>query len=248
MALSQNCGACRESTEIFPFSMAFQPIVDLQEHRIDGFEALVRGSEGQGAGEVLAKVTAANLYAFDQACRVRAITLAMQLGLDRRLSINFLPNAVYEPKACIRRTLEAASSVGFPTDRLTFEIVESEALADVGHLRAIIQEYRRHGIQTALDDFGTGYSGLSRLADLKPDIVKIDRSLIANCDQDGTRRAILASMVSLGREIGIKVIFEGVERREEVETLRAVGGRFMQGFCFGRPLFERLATDDMIGW
>jgi len=248
VALSQNCGACRESTEIFPFSMAFQPIVDLQEHRIDGFEALVRGSEGQGAGEVLAKVTAANLYAFDQACRVRAITLAMQLGLDRRLSINFLPNAVYEPKACIRRTLEAASSVGFPTDRLTFEIVESEALADVGHLRAIIQEYRRHGIQTALDDFGTGYSGLSRLADLKPDIVKIDRSLIANCDQDGTRRAILASMVSLGREIGIKVIFEGVERREEVETLRAVGGRFMQGFCFGRPLFERLATDDMIGW
>jgi EAL domain-containing protein (putative c-di-GMP-specific phosphodiesterase class I) len=244
----QNCAACRQAEDVFPFSMAFQPIVDIVEQRIDGFEALVRGPAGEGAAEVLAKVTAENRYAFDQACRVRAIDLAARLGLNRRLNINFLPNAVYEPRACIRKTLDAASRAGFPLDRLTFEIVESESLADVGHLAAIILEYRRHGIQTALDDFGTGYSGLSRLADLKPDILKVDRILIAGCDQDTTRRAILASLVALGAAIGLKIVFEGVERREEVEALRGVGARFMQGFYFARPMFEGLAREDMISF
>jgi EAL domain-containing protein (putative c-di-GMP-specific phosphodiesterase class I) len=246
--LTTTCGACRQGDDIFPFSMAFQPIIDIREQRIDGFEALVRGPGREGAATVLAQVTGENRYAFDQACRVRAIELATRLKLDRGLNINFLPNAVYEPRACIRRTLDAATRAGFPLDRLTFEIVESEGLADVSHLRAIIEEYHRHGIKTALDDFGTGYSGLSRLADLKPDILKIDRILIADCDHDGTRRAILGSLIALGREIGVKIVFEGVERAEEAEALRAMGGRFMQGFYFGRPLFEGLATDDMISW
>ena len=245
-AMSSGCVACRTSQEIFPFTMAFQPIVDLEESRIDAYEALVRGPNGEGAGTVLAQVNAQNRYAFDQACRVRAIELAARLGIDRQLNINFLPNAVYEPRACIRLTLDAAARTGFPRDRLTFEIVETEDIADADHLRNIIAEYRRQGFKIALDDFATGYSGLARLAELKPDIVKLDRALVRDCDQDQARLAIIASMIGLGRELGTKVVLEGVERVGEMEALRAIGGRFMQGFYFAKPAFEAIDRDPAV--
>ena len=128
------CEACRSPEEIFPFTMAFQPIVDVQECRIEAYEALVRGLDGEGAGQVLARVNAENVYKFDQACRVKAIEIAAHLGMDRQLNINFLPNAVYEPRACIRATLDAAARTGFDPKRLTFEIVETEMISDTPHL------------------------------------------------------------------------------------------------------------------
>lgn len=218
--------------------MAFQPIVDLEERRIYAHEALVRGVDGAGAAQVLAQVTDENVYAFDQACRVRAIELAARLGLEGQLSINFLPRAVYEPRACIRATLAAAARTGFDPRRLTFEIVETEEISDVSHLLGIIREYRRQGFRIALDDFATGYSGLSRLADLKPDIVKLDRALVRDCDQDRTRLSIVASMVTLAADLGIKLVVEGVERAAEAAALRSAGARYMQGFYFAKPAFE----------
>jgi EAL domain-containing protein (putative c-di-GMP-specific phosphodiesterase class I) len=228
--------------------MALQPIVDLETQTVVAHEALARGLAGEPARHVLAQVNETNLYAFDQACRTRAIAMANRLGLQTRLNINFLPNAVYEPQACIRATLSAAESVGFPLGRLTFEVVESEDLADSGHLSTIIETYRRIGFGIALDDFGSGYSGLLRLAELRPDAIKLDRALVADCDQDPVRRAILANILRLGRDIGMDVVLEGVEREEEVMTLRAIGGRFMQGFFFGRPAFEAMVPDRDIHW
>ena len=242
------CAACREGGELFPFTMAFQPIVDLQEGRIDAYEALVRGPANEGAAHVLGQVTPDNTYAFDQACRVKAIELAARLGIDRQLSINFLPNAVYEPKACIQTTLRAATRTGFPRDRLTFEILESESIADTAHLMAIISEYRRQGFKIALDDFATGYSGLARLVELKPDIIKVDRVLAQDCDKDRVRLAIIASLIALGTEIGVKVVIEEVEHASEVRALRSAGARFVQGFHFARPMFEGIARDSDIAW
>lgn len=220
--------------------------MDVQESRIDAYEALVRGPDGEGAGQVLAQVNADNVYKFDQACRVKAIEMAADLGMDRQLNINFLPNAVYEPRACIRATLDAAARTRFDPKRLTFEIVETESIADTPHLLNIIAEYRRQGFKIALDDFATGYSGLTRLAELKPDIVKLDRALVKDCDRDRTRLAIIASMIALGSEIGVKVVVEGMERRSEVDALRSVGARFMQGFYFAKPVFQGLSTDESI--
>ena len=197
---------------------------------------------------MLAQVTPENMYAFDQACRVKAIELATALAIESRLNINFLPNAVYEPRACIRTTLETAARTKFDPWRLTFEIVETEAIADTPHLLRIIREYRSQGFQIALDDFGTGYSGLSRLAELKPDIVKLDRALVQDCDRDQTRLAIVSAIISLGAEIGMKVVVEGVERIEEVRALRSVGARFMQGFYFARPGFETAVRNVDIPW
>jgi EAL domain-containing protein (putative c-di-GMP-specific phosphodiesterase class I) len=242
------CTACRQTEPIFPFTMAFQPVVDLQEGRIDAYEALVRGPNGEGAAHILAQVTEANRYAFDQACRVRAIELAARLGIDRRLNINFLPNAVYEPRACIQTTLEAASRTGFHRSQLTFEIAENESIADPSHLRRIIAEYHRCGFQIALDDFGTAYSGLMRLVELEPDIVKLDRALIQDCDKDRRRLALAAAMIGLGRDLGIKIVIEGVERAGEVAALRSAGARYMQGYYFARPAFETIVTDAGINW
>jgi EAL domain-containing protein (putative c-di-GMP-specific phosphodiesterase class I) len=82
-ALPKKCHACQSAEPIFPFTMAFQPVVDFGEHRIYAFEALVRGLDGRGAQFVLSEVNDKNLYAFDQACRVKATELAASLGMDR---------------------------------------------------------------------------------------------------------------------------------------------------------------------
>jgi EAL domain-containing protein (putative c-di-GMP-specific phosphodiesterase class I) len=240
--------ACEKREAIFPFTMAFQPIVDIERRDIHGYEALVRGPAGEGAATILAQVDGTNIYAFDQACRTQAIGLAAKLGLDRSLSINFLPNAIYDPKACLRHTLKAASRHNFPHHLLTFEIVETEGLADPAHLAAIVTEYRSHGFKIALDDFGTGYSGLARLADLKPDILKVDRVLVKDCDRNAMRRRILANLLALGRDVGTDIVLEGVETEAEMETLRAIGGRLMQGFYFARPALETLVSRESIGW
>jgi EAL domain-containing protein (putative c-di-GMP-specific phosphodiesterase class I) len=155
--------------------MAFQPIVDVEASRVFAYEALVRGLDGQSAGSTLDQVTDENRYAFDQHCRVKAITLATRLNLVQTgamLSINFMPGAVYSPAACIQLTLKTARECSFPLDRLIFEITEAEEVRDRGHLRNIVDEYRRHGFKMALDDFGAGYCGLNLLADFPADIIK----------------------------------------------------------------------------
>ncbi|WP_374448057.1 EAL domain-containing protein [Stella sp.] len=242
------CAACRDPQPLFPFTMAFQPIVDVDEARIVGHEALVRGPAGEGAGAVLGQLTAENIYTFDQACRVKAIELAARLGLDGDLGINFLPNAVYEPRACIRRTLDAAARTGFPLHRLTFEFVENEHVADAAHTLRIIEEYKRQGFKVALDDFGTGYSNLWQIAELKPDILKIDRRLVANCDGNPRMVSVLRGVVGMAEETGTRLVAEGVERIEEVRTLRAVGIRLMQGYHFAKPRFEGVVGRHEIAW
>lgn len=234
--MTQACGgACSVPLE-FDFTMAFQPVVDVVERRIYAHEALVRGPEGQPAGWVLGQVTPDNRYAFDQACRTRAIELAAAHGIEGRLNINFLPNAVYHPDACLRATLAAAERTGFPIDRITFEFTEDERVMDRAHLAGIVTAYRRYGFRTALDDFGAGYAGLSLLADFQTDILKIDRVLVANIDSDPVRQAIVAGLLLICGRLGMEVVAEGVERVEEVRILAGMGIRRYQGFLFARPV------------
>ncbi len=244
MTKSSSCAACRNGEALpFSFTMAFQPIVDMRRARVWGYEALVRGPEGQSAASVLSQVDESNLYRFDQACRVRAIELAGRLfaGEDEiRLSINFMPNAVYEPAACIRASLEAARRVGFPRNQIMFEFTEGQQFADVDHIARIVAEYRRHGFITAIDDFGAGFSGLNLLADLQPDLIKLDMHLIRRVDSDAVRKAIVTGLVSIAKALRIEVIAEGVETRDELETLWSAGLNLFQGYLFAKPLLEGL--------
>ncbi|WP_019644607.1 EAL domain-containing protein [Novispirillum itersonii] len=242
------CGGRCGSKPPFDFTMAFQPVVDVRERRIYAYEALVRGPAGEGAGTVLAQVTDENRYAFDQACRVRAIELAARLGLDRRLNINFLPNAVYHPEACLQVTLAAAAEHGFPRDLITFEFTEDEHIIDRRHLRSIVDTYRRHGFMTALDDFGAGYAGLSLLADFQTDVLKIDRMLITGIQADPSRQAVVAGVLLIAERLGMSVVAEGVETAEEACHLLGMGVHRFQGFFFARPQIETLCPDSAIQW
>lgn len=121
------CQRCKDDQLLgFDIAFAYQPIVDLGSRSIYAHEALVRGPNGESAFSVLSQVTDANRYVFDQACRVEAIRGAAELGLKELLSINFLPNAVYQPAACIRSTFEAAQRYKFPIERIIFEVTEGE--------------------------------------------------------------------------------------------------------------------------
>lgn len=235
------CKQCRDGVGLdMDFTMAFQPIVDVARREIFGYEALVRGMDNEPAPVILARVNEQTRYPFDQACRVKAIDLAHSLGLKGVLSINFLPNAVYRPETCIRATLQAAHETGFPANRIMFEVTEGEKIEDHAHLRNIFEEYKRQGFITAIDDFGAGHSGLNLLADFQPDIIKLDMALTRNVDKDRIRRSIVSGILSVCREISIKVIAEGVETREECLALRDEGVELFQGYFFARPGFRML--------
>ena len=223
--------------------MAFQPIVDIIDGVPFAYEALVRGPAGEGAASVLSQVSVANRYAFDQQCRVKAIETAVRAGLiesGARLSINFLPNAVYSPAACIQLTLKTADATGFPTSRLIFEFTEKEEMVDPDHVANIIATYQKMGFGTALDDFGAGYAGLNLLARFQPDIIKLDMGLIRALDASMPRRMIVDGVVKMCAELGVTVIAEGIETVAELEALRAIGVRYFQGFYFAKPEFEAL--------
>lgn len=243
--VSVGCAQCRNLEGLgFDFTMAFQPIVNVKTRATFAYEALVRGVNGESAASILALVNDDNRYRFDQACRVKAIERATELGLldipECNLSINFLPNAVYRAETCIRATLEAATLFGFPPERLMFEVTEGERVDDPMHLKAIFEEYERQGFTTSIDDFGSGYSGLNLLAMFQPHVLKIDMALTRNIDRDPVRTAIVESILLVAKRLGIVVVAEGIETREESEALLGLGVELMQGYFFARPDTARL--------
>ena len=224
--------------------MAFQPIVDVKSGEVFAHEALVRGLNGEGAQTILSAVDPHNRYAFDQQCRVKAIELATHLNLadqGAHLSINFMPNAVYEPRACIRLTLATALRTGFPLERIIFEFTEDERL-DTPHILNVLRTYRAIGFKTAIDDFGAGHAGLSLLTQFQPDIVKLDMELIRGIDSDPVKRTVVKHILNLLGDLGISPICEGVETRDELAVVSELGVNLIQGYLLAKPAFERLAT------
>jgi EAL domain-containing protein (putative c-di-GMP-specific phosphodiesterase class I) len=228
-----------------PITMAFQPIVDAGARDVFAYEALVRGLDGQGAGQVLAEVTRGNRHDFDQQCRLTALDLAVKLGLRQThaaLSINFMPNAVINVEACTRLARAACDGLDLPTERVIFEFTEGEPVEDQAHLGAIIRAYREMGFRTAIDDFGAGYSGLALLAKFQPDIVKLDMELIRGIDSDPVRRTIVASIRRMCDDLGIVMVAEGIETPGEYSALRDLGVSLLQGYLFARPQVGVLPT------
>ena len=239
-----NCSACRDGlAEPFAFSMAFQPIVNVATGKVFAYEALARGPQNEPASTVLGRVNEANRYAFDQTCRVKAIGLASKLGMQAtgaKLSVNFMPGAVYSPAACIRHTLKASAEYQFPMDRLIFEITEDERVDDSVHLQTIVTEYRKHGFAIAIDDFGSGYSGLNLLAHLGADIVKLDGELVRDIDKRPRAEEIVRATVALCRRLRTTLVAERIETAAECAKLQMCGVTLMQGYLFARPEFEAL--------
>lgn len=219
------------------FAMAFQPIVDLVSGEVYAHEALVRsqGAVPGGAAAVLSRIEARDRHAFDLACRVAAMTAAAKLGLPGFLAINILPHAARVPTAGLGRTLEAARANNLLPHRIILEISEEASTGDVAHLRAVCGEYRDHGLLIALDDFGAGQAALTLLAELQPDILKLDINLTRGVHGDRARHAIVRSVVAMCEELRITVIAEGIEQRDDVRALLDLQVRLYQGYLFARP-------------
>ncbi|MGF7152589.1 EAL domain-containing protein [Novosphingobium gossypii] len=243
--MQAGCQGCRSEAQTFDLAMAFQPIVDMTTGLPFAYEALVRGPERQGAAEVLAAVTPENRYAFDQQCRVAAIAGAVEAGIlatGARLSINFLPDAVYSPMACIQLTLQTARATGFPPERLIFEFTENEEMRDPSHVRRIVETYGKMGFSTAIDDFGAGYAGLGLLADLPTDLIKLDMALIRGIDRNPRRRLIVEGIVEITKSLGVALIAEGIETAAELHAIRQIGIRYAQGYFLAKPGFRSLPS------
>lgn len=243
------CVQCKSDAPLgFDFVFAYQPIVDIRARVIYAHEALVRGPNGESAYSVLAQVTDANRYTFDQACRVNAIRGAAELGIQELLSINFLPNAVYRPEACIRSTFEAARRYNFPIERIIFEVTEGEQIRDRPHLVNIFREYQKFGFRTAIDDFGAGYAGLNLLSEYQPDIIKIDMELVRNIDTSHPKQAIVQGIVAICAALHVRVLAEGIETLAERDFLRDAGIDLMQGYLFCKPAFQAIGVIDPASW
>tara|TARA_R100000322_G_scaffold146754_2_gene103016 strand:- start:444 stop:1214 length:771 start_codon:yes stop_codon:yes gene_type:complete len=236
-----HCGqcACGEGLD-FAFTFAFQPIIDADKREVYAYEALVRGNEGEGAWSILSRVNEKNRYSFDQICRVKAVKLAAKLGMKAMLSINFLPNAVYQAEYCIRTTLAAARTYNFDTSKIIFELIEGEDLSKPDHLVSIINTYREMGFKVAVDDFGAGYSRYNLMVASPPDLLKLDMALVRDIESNPNKQAVVAGIITMMDKLGGRIVAEGVETEAEYRWLRSQGIALFQGYLFAKPGFESL--------
>ena len=171
----------------------------------------------------------------DRIGRESAISGAVPWLGDDDLFINFNPTSIYRPQVCLASTERVVHETGIEPERLVFEVVESHAIADRGHLVSILDHYRSLGWRVALDDVGAGWSSLSLLAAVRPDVVKLDKRLVQELPDDGAR-TVLKAVTDLAHQLGAVVVAEGVETERLADEVTALGADLGQGWLFGRPV------------
>ena len=221
------------NSDIRPY---FQPLVDLKSKRVNGFEALARW-EHASLGEVspsrfipIAEETGLISGLTDQLLRAATKTATTWPG-DVRLSFNISPVDLKDLTLCERvRTILYES--GLSPRRLEIEITESALVKDLKAAQEVLRALRDIGVRIALDDFGTGYSNLYHLRNFKVDTIKIDRSFVQSMGVERESAAIVSALLGLGKGLGLTVIAEGVETRDQEAELAKRGCQEGQGFLF----------------
>ncbi|GAB1158662.1 hypothetical protein YWY31_46870 [Paenibacillus illinoisensis] len=221
------------------FSSHMQPIVDANE-QIVGFEFLLRPSENGtpfSPYNLFEVARDTGLHSFlDRTARITAIeTSAAFLPHGVKRFVNFLPSSIYNPEFCLIHTFEAIERLELDPKDFVFEVVETEQIQHMSILQHIFSVYRSHGMSVALDDVGAGYSTIELMNRLEPDFVKIDRSLIDQCDRDPVKQQQIIDIVEMSRRFGGRVLAEGIERMEEFDFCRSIGIELAQGYYFGKP-------------
>jgi EAL domain-containing protein (putative c-di-GMP-specific phosphodiesterase class I)/DNA-binding response OmpR family regulator len=216
--------------------MEYHPIIITKNEEIYGYEALARGARRElRSPDVLFEVAAeANLlWELGRLLRTRAIQgISRTIRDDQCLFLNVDPHDFDDP---VFRELDPAS-LGIQDPRnIVLEITERTAIKDYPRFQEYLTEFRNRGYRFAVDDAGSGYAGLGSIANLAPDYIKLDISLISNIDTNFLKQNLVETMVQFAENQGAQVIAEGVERREEFETIRDLGVHLTQGFLFHRP-------------
>ncbi|WP_235715322.1 EAL domain-containing protein [Halalkalibacter wakoensis] len=143
----------------------------------------------------------------------------------------------------MKSTFRAVKDYNVDPNDLVFEVVETEKIEDISHLKSIFSTYQAHGIKVALDDLGSGYSTLEVLRELKPNFAKIDRTLVDHCDSDKEKQERIKAIVDIAGEHQIELLAEGIERAEEAEFCKQIGVPLAQGYYFGKPDASPLQHD-----
>jgi EAL domain-containing protein (putative c-di-GMP-specific phosphodiesterase class I) len=212
--------------------MHFQPIVDVVDGCTIGVEALARFHVAplRSPDAWFAEAHAVGLgAALELAALERALARAGELPDGVALSVNLGPETMTSPRLVGLLT-------GAGPDRVVLEVTEHALVNDYAELRSAVHALRKVRARIAVDDTGAGISSLTHILELAPDFIKLDRDIVSGVDADPVRRALAAALVSFGADTGAQVIAEGAETVDELEALRQVGIRYVQGFYLGRPV------------
>ena len=228
------------SAKDWKFSYAFQPLISFSRGEVVAYEALIRGADGSSAADVFDRVRPRHLHDFDRHARHTASQIAGRLQLPCALHLNVLPGSLSEGERGVSRLVDVACAAGLDHEQLVLEVTEGEVIDDPVLLAEWVNAYRRRGIRIAIDDFGAGYAGLNLLADLQPDLIKLDIGLVRGIEGRGARQSIVRAIVQVSVDLGIDVVAEGVETEGELAWLADQGIDLFQGFLFARPGFECL--------
>ncbi|MET3574536.1 EAL domain-containing protein [Bhargavaea ullalensis] len=214
-----------------------QPIVDGNEN-LHAYEMLARFQDEQG--ELLAPFpvfeaakTRNRLYALDRVCRIHAVRQAGKVG--SRVFINFIPTSIYSPEHCLQTTVRIARELGIDPSRFVFEVVETEQVNDLGHLKRILDFYRERGFRYALDDIGAGFNTVETIRELKPYYTKLDRQYVTGVHLDPQKQIVALDVLEATRSTGGVPLAEGIEDEAEFRWLKDAGFELFQGYLFGKP-------------
>ena len=228
------------------FRVYFQPVLQLASHRVVGVEALARWThpvhgaippvEFIGLAEETGLIETLGRKVLHEACtRVRKWQTQIPGFADLSVAVNLSPRQL-EATASIDEVRSALTSSGLSPADLILEVTETAVMRDVSAAARQLAELRELGVRVSLDDFGTGYSSLSQLRDLPIDILKVDRSFVTTLFKDRFGADLLAMIVHLGESLGIEVVAEGVESRDQARVLQRLGDVFVQGYLYSKPL------------
>jgi EAL domain-containing protein (putative c-di-GMP-specific phosphodiesterase class I) len=212
-------------------TIATQPIVDLGDGSVYGYEALARFPDvvGWSPARWFAEAAAAGLSTALQASSVRnAISVLPDLPADATLWVNVSPSLIGDIEV-------HAMLTGAHASRLVVELAEHDPIDSYDDLAADLGRIRASGAKIAIDDAGSGYAGLQHILGLRPEIVKLDRALIVGIGNDPARQAMVTAMVGFGAQVGSIVVAEGIETEHELRTLQSLGVSHGQGYYLGRP-------------
>ena len=221
--------------------LAIQPIVCAQTLTPVAYEALLRSSHPvlDGPAPVLGAAEAAGaLGALGDVVVERAAEWLGYLPRPVKLFINLHPDELADPEALDARLARLAGL----EERVVLEITERSQLDKIDGWERSVALARKRGFAIAVDDLGAGYSSLSILADLRPDYVKVDMSIVRGCDEDEHRQRILALLCQFAEADGAILIAEGIETEAEAETARRCGAHLLQGYWIGRPALRETSA------
>ncbi|WP_371379901.1 EAL domain-containing protein [Sporomusa aerivorans] len=222
----------------------FQPIISIRQHTVTGYEALSRGIDAYTGATIMPNILfplaaeSSRLVALDRLCREKAFeTFNMSAAKHERaiLFLNLETSIIDSGVVGSGHLINSCLKNGINPASVAIEINESK-VHDLKALETFIQSHKQYGFLFALDDVGNGHSNLDRILQVKPDIIKIDRCLVSNINQDYYKQEIFKCLAHLGKKVGSQIVAEGIETEDEALTALQLGADMLQGYYFAKPV------------